>query len=57
LNLAPSLTSLQYDNLKEKLVAKNKRVVELEEDLAKENQKTENMMKEITFLKIEIGKV
>lgn len=57
LNLAPSLTSLQYDNLKEKLVAKNKRVAELEEDLAKENQKTENIMKEITFMKIEIGKM
>lgn len=52
----PSLSSLQYENLKEKLEAKNKRVAELEGDLAKENQKTENLMKEITFLKIEIGK-
>lgn len=56
LNLSPSLTSLQHENLKEKLVAKNKRVAELEDDLANENQKMENLMKEITFLKIELGK-
>lgn len=55
LDVRPSLSSLQYENLKEKLNAKNKRVQELEAELFKESQKTETLTKEIALLKSQIN--
>lgn len=54
LDTKPSLSNLQYENLKEKLNAKNSRVEELEIELYKESQNSENLLKEISILKVQI---
>jgi uncharacterized coiled-coil DUF342 family protein len=47
----PSLSSLQLQNLIDKLNAKNKRVAELQEELTKENNHAQDLMKQIANLK------
>ena len=56
LDFQHSLTSLQLENLQEKLNAKNKRVEELEIELFKESATTEMLMKDLNSLKLQLYK-
>lgn len=54
LEIRPSLSSLQFDNLQEKLSLKNKRIEELEQLIALENNKTADLLNEISLLKSQL---
>ena len=54
LDLRPSYSSLQFDNLQEKLNTKNKRIEDLEINLIKENEHTQMLQQEINSLKSQL---